>query len=179
MRAGNRSEFDRTIACDIIVGRRIEVDKDGTQTVVPDVIPARLKAMGVNAGDAIQQRMPPPKPPKTALRDSRGNVVRENGKPVMIEDLEDKDYVTAKREYELTVLFAMFVDALDDPDWHFDAQRPDEAASPEEWRKYYAAITAEFRAVNFPLIGVKSIGDAVKLATGIGDKEIAEAVRGF
>lgn len=166
-----RTSFESRTTIHIIVGQK----PDGT----PDTIPATLKVLPLDLGDRLLRRLPPPVPPRRPLRDSKGPIRDKDGRPIIAEDTSDPDFIKARTAHAHRMGIAGFVEALDDPEWRFDAARPTEPAEPGAWAAYYEAIYQELCQIGFPARAFNQLAREVQILAGMKDEDLEREAAGF
>ena len=168
LRIAGRSTFERSSTLRIPLGSR----EDGSE----DTITARLGAFPLNVTDYMGARLPEPIAPKRPMLDEQRRPVRDQGRPVYHEDLNDPAYLAAKNHHGHVMSVALFLEVLDDPEWQFATPRPPDtiANSDPAWRAYYEGVYGELVAAEFPAVAVIHIGREIKRLAGITDRTLEE-----
>ena len=166
-----RSSFTKRATITVPIGTK----PDGT----PDTITAKVKTLGIDVSEKLQERIPEPLPPTRPLRDSQGPIRDKDGQPVMHEDRRDAAYRKAARQHQLLFGIAGFLEALDDPSWQFDSVRPQEGDSEAAWRSYYEHVLEELAQLGLSGTAIMRLAQQIAKLSGIGDPDLEKAASGF
>ena len=158
--------------------RTIEVVFDDSDPENPRTLTARIRGLPIDTGEMLMERLTAPQPPRRPLRDKRGPI-KENGRVVIQEDLNDPTYQAQKRVHDRRSAVAMLMEALDDPTWEFDAVRPADDAPEEEWKTYYDAVWTELKETGLPLAAFTSLMKQISEDLNVTDKDIEDATQSF
>ena len=128
-------------------------------------------------GSDVEAVLPTPKPTVSGpLKDSKGRIERDErtGKPILLYDDTDPDYLRTKSENQTLQLVLLVVAGAVDGQLEFDTPlvEGDEKA-------FYRGALEEMKAFGFGLGQVTRIAQAVKDLSGITDEDVARANADF
>jgi hypothetical protein len=127
-----------------------------------DPIVFKIKALPLGFEERAEKLFPNPKPPRKYARDNRKRIMKDNGVPVLEDDVHDEGFIQRMTAINRLRMMYFVEQGLDDDNWKFDCELPEGVEDDsDEMKEYYNAMWDEFKDSGF------SSGDLVHIVNGI------------
>ena len=174
MKFAGRSSFKRTVSITLSYP---DTGPDGAP--ITSKMTLQIRPLPFDFGDTMAKRMPPPTIPSRPTIVNGRPLRDDNQRPVIAPDPNDASYLAEKAIYDRRTGTASIVHAVDDPSVSFDAKRPGDDASGEEWIAYYDAVHAELSAAAFPAGLFRQLVVEIGVASGVTKESVRDGMRDF